>query len=126
MDNLYIEPTRSSPEVNFDDQQCILSINGKSYPENAAKFYEPVLSWIKSYINELNQELTIEIYISYLNTSSSKIFISLFDYLEDEYKKGKGIVIKWYYEEENDIALECGEEFKEDLNLPFMILEKKR
>ena len=39
MRELYIEKTKSTPEVRFDPQNNKLAINGQSYPENAFKFY---------------------------------------------------------------------------------------
>lgn len=124
MDGLFIEQTKSTPKVEFDPQNAKLSIEGQSYPENAFKFYEPIFAWLDEYLDQLRQNAVLEIYLHmpYINTSSSKCMMMLFEKLEEAHEKGKTVTIRWYYDQENEIALECAEEFKEDLSLPFEII----
>ena len=123
MRELYIEKTKSTPEVRFDPQNNKLIIDGQSYPENAFKFYEPIFNWLDEYLLNAEQEVILEIYyyMPYVNTSSSKCVMMLLEKLENAHKKGQKVAIRWYYDEENEMALECAEEFKEDLSLPFYI-----
>ncbi|CQR73633.1 hypothetical protein SOV_31300 [Sporomusa ovata DSM 2662] len=124
MDGLIIEQTKSTPKVVLDPQNAKLSIEGQSYPENAFKFYEPIFSWLDKYLDQLQQDVVLEIYfhMPYINTSSSKCMMMLFEKLEEAHEAGKKVTIRWYYDQENEIALECAEEFKEDLGLPFEII----
>ena len=46
MNHLVMEKTVSTPAVDFDPDTCVLRIAGESFPENAAKFYAPILAWI--------------------------------------------------------------------------------
>ena len=55
MRELYIEKTKSTPEVRFDPQNNKLAINGQSYPENAFKFYEPIFTWLEEYLQDARQ-----------------------------------------------------------------------
>ena len=123
MNVLFIEKTKSTPEIQFDLQNQLLRIEGQSYPENAFKFYEPVFSWLDSHLREFKQEVVLEIYfhMPYINTSSSKCVMMLLEKLENAYQKGQKISVRWYYDVENETALECAEEFKEDLTVPFAI-----
>ena len=123
MNGLYIEKTKSSPEVRFDLQNYRLRIEGQSYPENAFKFYEPVFAWLDEHLRHIEQEMVLEIYfhMPYINTSSSKCVMMLLEKLENAYRDGQKIAIHWYYDSENETALECAEEFKEDLTMPFKI-----
>lgn len=123
MRELYIEKTKSTPEVRFDPNNNKLIIDGQSYPENAFKFYEPIFNWLDEYLSNAGQEVMLEIYyyMPYVNTSSSKCVMMLLEKLENAYQKGQKVAIRWYYDEENEMALECAEEFKEDLSLPFYI-----
>lgn len=116
MDSLIIEKTVSTPYINLNYDERKLIISGESFPENAAKFYEPVMSWIKEYLEQLVEEETIiEFEMIYFNSSTSKIFMTILDLFDQEVEKGKNIKIHWIASEDNDIAIECGEEFKEDL-----------
>lgn len=123
MEGLYIEKTKSTPAIQFNAEDHKLRIEGQSYPENAFKFYEPVFAWLDKYLPQIEQEVILEIYfhMPYINTSSSKCVMMLLEKLESAHQAGKRVVVRWYYEVENDTALECAEEFKEDLVLPFEI-----
>ena len=88
-----------------------------------AAFYDPVVKWINEYFSSCaERETTLEFEIVYFNSSTSKIFMSLFSMLDSHAGTGKKIRVIWKATEENETAIECGEEFKEDLeNLEFSI-----
>jgi len=122
MQDLIIESTKSTPSIQFEADSGYLRIAGESYPENVAKFYAPVLDWLRSYLEQVTGETTMEFRVTYFNSSSSKLFMTIFDLLEQAVVKGKAISVRWVCDEDNDIAIECGEEFKEELSrLPFSI-----
>lgn len=122
MEKLIIEKTKSTPYINLDADTALLQIKGESYPENVTKFYTPVLNWIKEYFKEIDQSTTMELEITYFNSSTSKIFMMIFDFLDQKFQNGKDIIVKWRCDIENETAIECGEEFQEDVeNLPFVI-----
>lgn len=126
MEKVILPPSRSTPEVSFDPIGNVLVIRGQSYPENAFAFYEPLLSWVDVYLNRLDAEtrVEIELQLPYINTTSTKCFVVLLEKLEAAHKSGKKIVIHWFYDEENESELECAEEFREDLTLPFHLVPK--
>lgn len=124
MNGLFIAPTKSTPKILFEPQKEKLFIEGQSYPENAFKFYEPVLAWMDEYLAQLKHNAVLEIYfhMPYINTSSSKCMMMLFEKLEEAHEAGKTVNIRWYYDRDNEIALDCAEEFKEDFVVPFEIV----
>jgi len=92
----------------------LMYISGKSYPENTFDFYKPVMEWMERYFEGDVQEKTIiNMEIIYFNSSSSKLFFDFFDLIEEVNDKNN-IEINWLYDEENESALEAGEDFKED------------
>lgn len=116
MDDLVINATKSSPYVHFDAGTGVLEIKGRSYPANAAQFFDPVFQWLKEYLQQsISGTIEVNLEMTYLNSSSSKAFLNLFDMLDSHAVKGQEIVVNWRYHEENDTMLECGEEFMEDL-----------
>ena len=124
MELLKIEETKYTPEIIMNPQNGEISIKGKSYPENTFEFYEPVMKWLNSYFEEPQEKTIVNFEIVYFNSSSSKLFFDLFD-LIDENSSKIDIEINWIYDEENDSALEAGEDFKEDFeNLNFNLLKK--
>jgi hypothetical protein len=123
MELLQIEGSKSTPQIDFDGVRHILSIKGQSYPENSFKFYEPIFQWIDDYLQKLTtEEVHVHFNLPYINTSSSKCIMMLLEKLDQAYLSGKSLVLNWYYSADNDSELECAEEFKEDMSLPFHIL----
>ncbi|WP_134699457.1 DUF1987 domain-containing protein [Ammoniphilus sp. YIM 78166] len=122
MNNFYIEGSKSTPEVSLDAERHVLMIKGQSYPENAFRFYEPILEWVKQYFEQKREQVQIEIKLPYVNTSSSKCIMMLLDQVEQAYTNGNEVCLHWYIDEDNESELECAEEFKEDFDFPFHII----
>jgi len=112
MKNLIIEETKYTPKIELDVNGTI-SLIGKSYPENTFEFYAPVMEWIEKYFENAQEKTVVNLEIIYFNSSSSKLFFDLFDLLEEE-SSSNSIEINWIYDEENESALEAGEDFIED------------
>ena len=113
MENLHLEATKYTPEINLDKNGTI-SLVGKSYPENTFEFYAPMMKWLEEYFEKSAADTTvINMEIIYFNSSSSKLFFDFFDLLEENAGENK-IEINWIYDEENESAEEAGEDFIED------------
>ncbi|KOR32090.1 hypothetical protein TI05_09485 [Achromatium sp. WMS3] len=127
MENLYVAATKSSPEINFDCKNNILEIKGESYPENTAKFYTPVISWLNEYVDALDAEqVTVNIELIYFNSSSSKVLLDIFDIFDELAGQGKQITLNWIFDVENENVEEAGEEFQEDFeSLTFNLVPKE-
>ena len=123
MENLTIEASKYTPSVNFSQDNHVLSIEGKSTPENTFEFFEPIMSWLKEYFST-NQTAKIEFNIPYFNSSSSRVIYDFFDLLEKAQIDGSSLTVYWKYAAENENALESGEEFQEDFeSLGIQLLE---
>lgn len=117
MENLRIEATKYTPEIDLDAGSGIMNITGKSYPENTFEYYKPIIAWIEKYLQDSKVEKTVfNLDLEYLNSSSLKAYFDLFDILEGAREEGKCFEINWLYDEENDIAEEIGEDFIEDFS----------
>ncbi|WP_135555503.1 DUF1987 domain-containing protein [Paenibacillus cymbidii] len=124
METLMIEPSKSTPKIHFDPSTGKLLISGHAYPENAFKFFEPILQWLDLFLAENSAQFTVdfELRLPYMNTSSTKCFMILLEKLDDAYRGGMQVTVRWYYNPDNERELECAEEFKEDLQLPFELI----
>jgi hypothetical protein len=119
---LEVPATTSSPQVLADPDQGLVSLAGESYPENSFEFFRPLGEWVTAFLARDGRPLTVETRLTYLNTSSIKCLIDLLDELEEAHRGGRTVAMHWYYNLEDDRALELAEEFKEDLTLPFRIV----
>ncbi|KTT14549.1 DUF1987 domain-containing protein [Pseudacidovorax intermedius] len=115
MDNLYIAPTPSSPEVDFRFDSHSLSLRGESYPENAAAFYGEVLARLREYLAEPGERrIDVHIALAYFNSSSTKMLFNLIEALHEAAEAGSTVQLAWYYDEEDDTILEFGQELADD------------
>jgi len=113
MENLNIAETKYTPEITMNSNGTIAMV-GKSYPENTFEFYAPVMEWLEKYFKTEAQELTtVNLEITYFNSSSSKLFFDFFDLLEEN-NEDYTIKINWIYDKDNESAEEAGEDFIED------------
>lgn len=123
MEKVFIEPTRTTPLINFDPDEGILEMKGRSSPENSIQFYQRVLDNLDEYTTSGGPELTANIAFEYFNTSSSKCLFDVFKRLSKIEDSGKKITINWYYEEGDDDMMEAGEDYSDLLDLDFNFFE---
>ena len=118
MENLIIDSTNSTPAVLFNVKKGILMLSGKSLPEDANKFYEPIENALDEYIQKYsNNLLMITCEFEYINTSSSK---ALYNLLLKAVKALKfNVSIVWGYEDEDEDLKEQGEDFASALGVEF-------
>jgi hypothetical protein len=116
MDNLFIAASSSSPEVDFRFDERRLSLKGESYPENAAQFWGDIIAALRRFLTEDPRKtaITVNVALSYFNSSSTKMLFSLFSALNDKAKSDTEIVLNWYHDEDDDTIFEFGQELQED------------
>ena len=115
MENLYIAPTPSSPEVDFNFDQHVLNLRGESYPENAAAFYGDILRQLRAYLSASSgQRITMNIALAYFNSSSTKMLFNMIEALNHAAASGSEVTLNWYHDEEDDTILEFGQELSDD------------
>ncbi|MFI8614615.1 DUF1987 domain-containing protein [Acidovorax sp. NPDC077693] len=115
MENLYIAPTPSSPEVDFKFDTRTLSLRGESYPENAAAFYGDIITRLGEFLStQHGAALEVNVALAYFNSSSTKMLFNLIEVLSNAAEAGNRVVLHWYHDEEDDTILEFGQELSED------------
>lgn len=120
MDNLRIEGTQSTPSIVADFKAGTVEMRGDSYPENSFELFSPAMQWIENYLQQ-DRALVLNLHLLYLNTSSVKAMMDIFDILEDAHKAGRKVMVNWFYDEQNERVADLAEEFKEDCTFPFEI-----
>ena len=122
MNNLTINAGKDTLSIHCDSETGVISMVGISYPQDAADFFNPVFDWVESYIREIVGQITLNLHIDYLNTSSTKCLFDFIDRLEHYYKEGNDAQVNWYHEDHDDDIKETGLEFQEDMELPFTLI----
>lgn len=116
-----IPATKSSPRVVISEDSRTFSISGECYPENSFAFFEPIFHWLHTGLPHV-RELTFQVNIPYMNSSSTKCMLDILDLLDEAARQGCMVKVVWYYETGNERALDLAEEFCEDIGIPFDIV----
>ena len=119
--NITIAGTQSTPSVEGDWAQGVLRMQGDSYPENSYEFFGPIIKWLERLLEETQLALQLELRLVYMNTSSVKAMMDIFDLLEDAHSGGRQVSVNWYYDPRNERVMSLADEFKEDCSFDFVI-----
>jgi hypothetical protein len=122
MNDFSIPGSQSTPAITANWAQGILSMQGDSYPENSFELFSRVIDWVEHFLAEGDSLLQLELRLLYLNTSSVKAMMDIFDLLESAHRRGRKVVVHWYYDQRNERVAQLAEEFKEDFTFSFNII----
>jgi len=122
MEALDIRATNDTPKVLFDPENGVFEISGRSLPEDVVSFYQPLIDWLEDYKDNPNDVTEFVFKYVYFNTATSKLIQDILIKLEEIHEAGHKVQILWYYEEEDEDMLDLGEEFAENLDIPFEII----
>jgi len=111
------------PEVNFDVESGKCEISGESYMEETYKFYLPLITWIKQYIETKNQKIELIIKLIYLNTSSTKCILDMLEVLKDYQDKGGDVKVIWYYDIDDPDMVDEVEDFEVESGMKIELRE---
>lgn len=119
METLLIDGTEETPQVEFNTETSVYSISGRSLPEDATKFYDQLVDWVKAFSEKPKSEFSLNINLDYFNSSSAKQLVELMILLEALDKKECKVKIIWLYEEEDELMETRGKEIESIIDLLF-------
>ncbi len=117
MKNIFYEGTVKIPYVNFNAEQGLLELKGRSTPENIEDTYRPLTEWVKEYVKNALDETVVNIHFEYFNSATSKALVQMFQVLARLQNEDKKIIINWTYAD--DDSLEYGQDFEDIIGIPF-------
>lgn len=127
MDPLILEASEFSPKVVLDPVNNKFELTGESRPENAGKFYDPIVKWMEGYKAILfwqkdkygkSNKITFEFNLDYFNSTSAKHILDILKQIDSFYGEGHDALIKWYYFMEDEDMRDSGEEFSKLISVP--------
>ena len=123
MNQLYIQETKRTPEISFETNGT-LRVKGRSIPEDASKFFDPLYKWLCEYAHEANGLTTLNIELEYFNSGSAKSLLQLLKLVVNlRTDHSHNVIVNWHYENGDDDILERGQYYSSILNLEFNFFE---
>ncbi len=120
MENIIHEGSPKTPVIKVDNSKGIISVKGRSNPENSSDFYRPLISWLDEYILKPANTTTVELNLEHFNTSSSKCILDVLKRIKRLKDTGKECKINWYYEDDDEEMLETAEIYEHMTGLRFV------
>jgi len=122
---LELPKTEATPYVLLDGEMGYMTFKGECYSENTIDFFRNITVWLTDFLASNFTELNFDCELEYFNSSSSKLLYNILMAMEESAAKGKKININWYVDQDNDVLIEHGEDFEEELkHVNFNIIQK--
>lgn len=110
------QKTGSTPYILVDEEKGYMRFEGESYHENVVDFFSEIVHWLKRYLETDFETFTFDCELAYFNSSTAKLLLNILMDMDDHATEGKKIIVNWITTDNNDIIIECGEDFQEEMN----------
>ncbi|OFX18508.1 MAG: hypothetical protein A2033_00855 [Bacteroidetes bacterium GWA2_31_9] len=120
---LFIEETEETPLIKLDSESGLMEISGRSLPENASSFFEPVHKWLSDYLSNPAINTTMHLKLEYFNSSSAKQIMQIILLFEQLHLKSNNVKILWFYSQTDELIESRGRELKNLVNIPFELTQ---
>jgi hypothetical protein len=107
--------TTSTPYLLIDEEKGYMKLEGRSFHEDVTTFFKEIFDWLDIYLPTDFDEFTFDFEMDYFNSSTSKLLHNMLMKMDIYATVDKKIVINWITTEDNDIIIECGEDFQEEI-----------
>lgn len=122
---VHILPTCSTPEFHLSCNG-ILKLSGRGLYKTKEEVNEKVTTWINDYLRQPADITFVELSFEYLNSYSTIVLVSILKKLAEVILDSKRLIIKWYYEEDDEDMFERGEYISLTFNIPFKFIPVSR
>ena len=117
--------TTSTPYILVDEEKSYMKMEGRSFHENIADFFKEINDWLDDYLASDFGVFTFDCEMNYFNSSTVKALLNMILRMDKRSLGGNKVIINWITISDNEIIIECGEDFKEDVsNLEFNLIVK--
>jgi hypothetical protein len=123
MENLFIEATVKTPFVSLNQETGAMLIQGRSIPQDAELFWDPILKWFYAYAVRPAQTTHFIFDFEYFNISSSKRVLFLLYKLAEMHGNGIVVSVEWRCQDGDPDMREVANDYKCMVDVPFRIVD---
>jgi hypothetical protein len=121
MSDFSIPAAKNTPAIQFRSQTGTLSFKGKSFPENARKYFDEVGAYFRSY--NFASDFYTDLDLDYMSSSSVICILDLIKRLKKQ-APGTTFHVRFYYDENDDDMQAVGENYSKILGKEFTLIPK--
>lgn len=117
------QKTGSTPYILIDEEKRYMKFEGESFHENVIEFYREVGNWLETFLKTEFIGFTFDCELKYFNSSTAKLLLNMLMEMDEYATDGRTVTVNWITTSDNDIIIECGEDFQEEMeNLQFNLV----
>ena len=118
--------TGSTPLVIVDEKRDYMKLEGMSYQENTIEFFEEIIDWLEKYLDTGFTMFMFDCKMKYFNSTTKKVLFEMLGMMNESVAGGKGVIVNWYVNEDDDLLRELCDGIAEDYpNLTLNVLVAK-
>nr|AGS53337.1 hypothetical protein [uncultured bacterium contig00014] len=110
------QKTVSTPYILVDEDKKYMKMEGRSFHENVAEFFREINDWLDGYLAPDFGSFTFDCELNYFNSSTAKLLLNMLMKMDKYASAEKKVTVNWITTESNEIIIECGEDFREEVN----------
>ncbi|HQK36884.1 MAG TPA: DUF1987 domain-containing protein [Bacteroidales bacterium] len=118
MDDLILKGTSVTPLVRLT-ASGEMTFEGRCIPENPQEFFDQILKWFDEYALSPASKTVLTFRFEYLNSASVKNVLHLLKTLLQLLGNSSDLVVRWVFEEDDEIIQEAGESLQMLVKIPF-------
>ncbi|MCL2702750.1 MAG: DUF1987 domain-containing protein [Defluviitaleaceae bacterium] len=109
------EKTKTSPYILIDEEKGYIRFEGESYLEDILSFFREINEWLAKYLASDFSSLTFDFAMEYFNSSTTKQIYNMLRAMDMSAAGGKRIIVNWIAAGDDDMLIECSEDFKDEM-----------
>ncbi len=120
LENLFIPGTKQTPEISCNKISGEVSFKGNFISSNPHELIDPIQKWLYDFVRmRRNSGVVLAFHLTYLNCTSGKSLVKLFQQAEIIQEMGTNVLVDLYYEEDDTDMLDWCKEIKNNYRLQF-------
>ena len=110
------QKTTSTPYVLIDEEKGYMKMEGRSFHENIIELFKEICDWLDNYLLSDFEVFTFDCAMDYFNSSTVKALLNMIMKM-DRCASNNKIIVNWITTKDNEIVIECGEDFREEIEV---------
>lgn len=120
MSALILKESKNTPEIILDPSSGVFTIKGKCFPENAKKYFAPIMDWVT--FAKVSGVMNLEVNLDYISSSSVITILELFRHIDQSAKNnGYSAKVVWMFEDGDDDSANVAVNYQKLCSLPIEI-----
>lgn len=120
--DLHILPTDNRPEFYFNSAG-VFKIKGRALLADRDEVTDQIWNWIDVYIGNPAEITYVIIGFEYLNSFCTIILVNILKKLSRAILRSGKLVIRWYYEEDDEDIVERGQAISSIISCPIQFIQ---